>query len=223
VVPWLIFLTADRLVTAQVSLGWSFILISLASLGGGLLVAGLLTGPEYLLQVRQFRGVKVAFLLPLLLSGISYLQAYWQEGKEVDWKGFLAAPITRGQLILVTVAVVLGVIYIFRTGNLAPALVSRPEVIIRQGLEKLFPVRPRFKSFLIGHPLLLLGLDYSRRKGSQSWLLLPGLIGPINIINTFSHLHTPLAISLLRVGEGLLLGAGLGLVLIKLSHMLRGN
>jgi VIT1/CCC1 family predicted Fe2+/Mn2+ transporter len=98
-----------------------------------------------------------------------------------------------------------------RTGNDGPAGVSGLELTVRSLLESVLPVRPRTNEFLIGHPLLLLGLLWRHRTKGQAKLapeimILAGFIGQASIINTFCHLHTPLQVTVIRVGVGLVLG-----------------
>jgi ABC-type nitrate/sulfonate/bicarbonate transport system permease component len=42
------------------------------------------------------------------------------------------------------------------------------------------------------------------------WLLIPGMVGQTSLLNTFSHFHIPIEISLFRVALGLALGYALG-------------
>ncbi|NTV53688.1 MAG: hypothetical protein HGA76_11865, partial [Candidatus Firestonebacteria bacterium] len=86
--------------------------------------------------------------------------------------------------------------------------------------------RPRFKEFMLGYPWLLLGLGARRLEAFKSagWpklLLVVGLLGPISLINSFCHLHTPLLVSMLRSFHGLWLGTligGAGLALLWQLH-----
>ncbi|GAB6100080.1 hypothetical protein JCM16358_19590 [Halanaerocella petrolearia] len=199
-----------------------FIQVSLLSLAGGILISGLLSDTSYLLQIRSFRGVKLAFLLPLLLGGVYYLyQQYnsWEKLKEFLLNLF-QRPVLWQEIIVITIVLGVGVIYLSRTGNVSVIGVSSIEQMIRGFLEEILPVRPRFKSFLIGHPLLLLGIDHSLQRKKLSWLVVLGLIGPINLLNTLSHLHTPVLISLVRIVEGLLLGGGIGIGLVVVNRKL---
>jgi hypothetical protein len=116
----------------------------------------------------------------------------------------------------------MGIIYIGRTGNNPLIPVPDVEVVIRNLLESIFSIRPRFKSFLVGHPLLILGI-WLVMKQYRKWgvpLLLGGLIGQITMINTFSHIHTPLQVSILRSVLALFLGTGLGLLSIIIVSFL---
>mgnify|MGYP006275402587 CR=1 FL=1 len=185
--------------------GVTFIKITLVSTAAGLVITALLFERAYLLQVRSFRGVKVAFLLPLILSTTYYLYQQLDGNKQQALRNFLARPVSRQELLILCGLLILLIFYLGRTGNQFFLGVSNLEVALRNRLGAIFRLRPRFKSFLIGHPLLLIALSQGE-KGYYPWLLLGGLIGQINLINTLVHLHMPLRLSLLRVGLGALLG-----------------
>ena len=90
-------------------------------------------------------------------------------------------------LLLIVLAGV-GLFYISRTGN--SGSVSDMELAFRQWLENTLYVRPRTKEFLIGFPFFILALyvmGINRKWGSI--LLVPGVIGFLSIMNTFTHLH----------------------------------
>jgi uncharacterized membrane protein (UPF0136 family) len=178
------------------------------TLCGGVLIGGLLADREYLLQVSQFRGIKLAFLLPLILSIVYYL--YFEYGSLGDLRKDINKLLTRKisiqDVIIISTLIIGGIIYLIRTGNNPIIPVTGLELQLRALLEDILVIRPRFKSFLLGHPLLILGIYLSFKEQQYLWLLLLGLIGQITILNTFSHLHTPFIISLIRV----LIGVGLG-------------
>ncbi|MCS7064748.1 MAG: DUF5693 family protein, partial [Fimbriimonadales bacterium] len=53
----------------------------------------------------------------------------------------------------------------------------------------------------------------------RTWLplaMLLGVIGQVSVVNTFCHLHSPLAVSLPRVAWGAAIGIALGLLLLAL-------
>ena len=217
IVPWLeyIYLLSTVRERSLKEIYLTFLAITLVSITAGLVITALLFDNSYLLQIKQFRGIKVAFALPLLLGAVYYLG---QESRTQDIKEWinrsLAEPVSWRQLLLLSSGLVLLVFYLGRTGNQFLIGVSSIEVLIREWLAAVFIVRPRFKSFLIGHPLLLLGLFRGPKKYYQ-WLLLGGLIGQINIINTLVHLHMPLKISLLRV----VIGVGMQLAIIPVYRL----
>jgi hypothetical protein len=54
------------------------------------------------------------------------------------------------------------------------------------------------------------------------WLLALGIgVGVGDVIDTFSHLHTPIEISILRVVNGLVIGAIVGAIVMWLYRRLR--
>jgi ABC-type nitrate/sulfonate/bicarbonate transport system permease component len=78
-------------------------------------------------------------------------------------------------------------------------------------------VRPRFKE-LLGHPLAVLGLTGSAWPAwIRGGLLTGGVIAQASILNSFSHYHTPVLISLQRTLIALALGLVIGLVLAPLA------
>lgn len=182
------------------------------SLLGAVLLTGLLADKTFMLKLDQFSGVKLAHLLPLLFLPLYFFFKYNEQKPFTAIKNVLEAPLlvwyTLAGLFLLGVVV----IYLLRTGNSAPELVSSWEVKFRETLNTLLLVRPRTKEFLIGHPLMLLTLYYGYSHPKLPLLFL-GIIGQISVVNTYAHLHTPLEISFLRTFHGLWLGilVGLGL------------
>jgi hypothetical protein len=104
---------------------------------------------------------------------------------------------------------------VLRSGNEGGLGVSSAELQFRSLLDRIFGVRPRTKEVLIGHPLLILGLMRAALgKRAGAWVLLAlGVVGQVSLVNTFSHLHTPVLISLARTLHGLWFGAVIGLSL----------
>jgi hypothetical protein len=196
-----------------------FLLVSAVSLVGGLVVAGLLNALPYFVRAAHFSGVKLAVFLPVVLVGGYF---YWRLN---DLRGALRSPITWGQAgIAFLILVGLGLM-LTRTGNDNPAAVSGLELRFRSLLDAVLFVRPRTKEFLIGHPFLILGigmLAHLRRTsgnvppsfaGWTALALMVGAIGQTSIVNTMCHLHTPVQLSLARVGTGMVVGGILGGVL----------
>lgn len=186
-----------------------YLFICGVSVVGGLHVAALLTELPYMLQMKQFMGVKLAHFLPPAAVAIYFVT------EESRLAAALGAPVRWGAfLLMVVVAGALGYMLI-RTGNDAPAQVSGLELKLRSVLDRLLPVRPRTKEFLIGHPALALGLSMLSQGDRRLLPLIGGVaaIGQVSIVNTFAHLHTPIATSAVRVLLGMLLGLALGLLL----------
>ncbi len=189
---------------------WLFLycLISGVSIVGGLHVAALLSDLPFMIQAKQFLGVKLAHFLPPLVVAV-YLTAEQANLREllssaVRWGGFLLTIVVVGALGYMLI----------RTGNDAPSQVSGLELKLRSLLDRLLPVRPRTKEFLIGHPMMVLALTMLTRGDRRLLPLIGGVaaIGQVSMVNTFAHLHTPVSASALRVLLGLLIGLVLGWV-----------
>ncbi|MGB9860037.1 MAG: DUF5693 family protein [Moorellaceae bacterium] len=178
------------------------------SMLGGLMIVGLLSDTSFMLQLDQFMGVKAAFILPLVIFGGAVL--YKKE------KGHLG-PVVRRWLgesltVILFLALVVGIaavlLYVSRSGNESFGLLPL-EGSMRDFLERVLGVRPRTKEFLLGYPFFLwaLTLNY-RHRYLPLWLL--ALAGQISVVNTLCHIHTPLAVSLLRIFNGWWVGILLG-------------
>ncbi|WP_337103565.1 DUF5693 family protein [Paenibacillus sp. YIM B09110] len=192
------------------AINW-FVVTALISLIAVPLVFGLLNNITYNLVLEQFRGVSVLHLAPIALVAI-YVVLYTGHAKLFNIRKLLAQPITLTWVVLVAVIGLVGYYYLSRTGNAGS--VTPIELVIRNFLEQTFGVRPRFKEFLLSHPLFLLGLFLSLRYRAAWLLVIVGSIGQLSMVDTFAHLHTPLYISAIRVLLGLGTGAIIGCILI---------
>ncbi|WP_102344846.1 DUF5693 family protein [Bacillus sp. Marseille-P3661] len=183
---------------------------------GAWFVTALLYGNEFLVKIEEFRGVKLLFIMPIVLTALHVMRDHIKE---------LAMMVTRNYYFIIIGILGAGfMILLARSGNDAGELVSGAELMFRQGLEDLMFVRPRTKEFLIGYPLFVLamyiiyqGKGWEQRIGK--YLLAGGAIGFMSSVNTFTHLHIPLYLSLLRTVYGWIIGAIIGLVLIALYRL----
>ncbi len=183
----------------------------LPSIFGGLLIAGLYSEIEYLLKFDQFRGIKLAFILPLLITGFWSLKQY---GRGIF--GLLHKPITPVAGVLFAAAAASILLYVLRSGNVTFLKPSEAEDTFRTFLENILVARPRNKEFLVGYPAGLLFIFFYLRK---NFALLPLLavfmqMGQVSALNSLCHFHTPLLLSLLRIFNGLWLGLVLGFVIV---------
>jgi hypothetical protein len=184
---------------------------------GGIFVSASLNTSDFIFKLEQFRGVKAAFLLPLILISIYYLLQLGGDKLKNSIPEFLETAVKVKHIILAGGLAFIAVVYIGRTGNFPLLPVPNWEMLVRSLLEKILYVRPRFKEFLIGHPLFMLTLWLAVIKRKKLYfypLLMLASVGVITAVNTFSHLHTPLLISILRTFHSYWLGLILGAVFI---------
>lgn len=188
-----------------------FAVATLISLLAVPIVIGLLNDITYSLVLEQFRGVNVLAAAPIVLAAV-YLFLFAGGSVWTSLRRILGLQITILWVAVVAVLGVVGMYYLSRTGNsgVAPGF----ELAFRSFLETTFGVRPRTKEFLFAHPLLLLGIFLSLRYRAAWVLLVVGTMGQLSMVGTFTHLHTPLWVSLTRVLLGLGLGVLIGLILI---------
>jgi len=197
---------------------------------GSLYVVGLLSETAFFVKVDWFTGVKLSLLLPLLLvatlvlAGLANGEPAAGRRPRQQLAEFLNQPLRLGHAILAGLVLVAAVIFVLRTGN--EGLEINPvEMKFRDALERVLIARPRTKEFLLGHPVLMLTFALAAF-GQRRWLLpglLIGLVGQVSTSNTFTHLHTPLAMSLLRTFHALWLGTLLGAGLIALVAWVQGR
>lgn len=210
--PYVAFVILDS--RRKLNIVLDFVLVSLVSLVGGLAVAGLLNSLPYYIRADQFFGVKLAVFLPILLV------AYYFVSRAIVFRETFKNPVTWGAAAL-SLLVLVGLLFMSsRTGNDNPAGVSDLELKMRFILDNVLLVRPRTKELLIGHPLLILGIGMlilQRRTGNRklglgtALALAGGAIGQTDIVNTMCHIHTPVALSLMRIGVGMVAGCIIGL------------
>jgi hypothetical protein len=216
--PWLALLLAILVPVGALRLGqgenlWaSYAKITFLTLVGACVMAALADNPLARIEIVPFRGVKLAFALAW--AG-SFLVLYsWKEIKTM-----LDGNVRRIEILAGFLMVALIAYFLIRTGNAGTAWKAGWEQGLRDRLEDLLIARPRFKEFAIGYPLLILGLQ-SQKERIGRLLVGLGMIGPISMVNTFCHLHSPLYLALWRSANGILLGAVFGASLIALRKCL---
>ncbi len=179
----------------------------------GISINLLLPDTNFLTGLATFKGVKASMVLPLVLMGGLLFTAE-------DAARFLRRKAAVLDILIFAACAGALLLMLERSGNFS-GRVHPLELAFRDRIEALLGVRPRFKEFAIGHPLLLLGLYlWSGHRTLSKLCLWAGAVGWISIVNTFCHLHTPVAASLLRTLHGLWLGAIIGLLLVGLFRLL---
>lgn len=203
--------------------------VSAITIIGGLVVAALLSDSAYLMKIAQFRGVKFAQFLPLMVVALVWLARcmpwYVEAGSgesRAEWpavwaglRGALAQPIVYWHAVAAMVGLAVLAMLMMRSGNEAGGAILPGELQLRALLDKILIVRPRTKEVFLGHPLMMLALLLMLRGTPRAlWVALAlGAIGQVSLLNSFCHLHTPLTLTLLRVFNGLWVGALAGIVL----------
>jgi hypothetical protein len=197
------------------SLGWTLIATGIALLGA-LVVVGIMSSPLVMEEVEPFRGVKLMYILPALIALALYLFTDRFDTQPRSARDTLAEPVRIYQLIAAAVVLGVGALVLLRSGNQSDISPSSFELALRHHLTSLLTVRPRFKEFLIGFPALMLlpALRVPHRRWLGVLLALAIGIGLGDVIDTFSHLHTELLVSVLRVFLGFVTGAIVGIVAI---------
>ena len=193
---------------------------------GGMFIAALLGNTKFFMEFALFRGVKLTFVLPIILVMIAYLQRFplWKgrmiNSKE-EAKQFVVEFLTMDVKFYVffIIAALGGAAWVFlgRSGHTAGVPVPGFELMLRRFLENTLYARPREKEFIIGHPMLMLATFGFLR----NWptvihfvLTITGVIGIASMVETFCHIRTPVFMSIMRGYDGLLIGVIIGLALI---------
>ncbi len=205
---------------------------------GGVLLGTVMSDNAFMLELQYFRGVKIGFLLPLLILGLWYFTRYgfefrspvtsrgWVEMRR-DLKQLLASPITVIWAGFAVVAAGALFYYVLRSGNASVQAISSLELQMRAFLERVLVARPRNKEFLIGYPSLLLMPVFA--KWGQRFIVGPLLalatVGWVSVVNSFAHVRSGMWISMTRGFWGIALGVILGFlavgVLLLLSRLVR--
>ncbi len=187
------------------------------SLIGAILLSAIGSDREAMLSIRPFAGVGATLIFPPALYLFHYMLGYRRPAKWVTslWN----QSISLGSIFIFLLGGA-AVFFIFiRRGNLPIVGASSAELALRSMLSEYF-VRPRFKE-MIGHPMAVLALmNPSWSPWIRGSLMTGAVIAQATILNSFSHYHTPLLISLQRTLIALILGTMIGLVLVPLSRFL---
>lgn len=210
---------------------WQLVCTVFISLIGGAYVSGILGDIRFLLEMDIYRGVKLTFLMPLLLVTLLFLKRYTVFGEQMEnkqgligqIKELLNYPVYLKTLFLLGVGAVVAYIFIGRTGHTAGLPVPGLELKMRYFLEEVMYARPREKEFLVGHPAFFLA-------AFVAWKNLPHLlyyclvigatIGQGCLVETFAHMRTPVMMSFIRALDGMWMGAILGIIAVLGANIL---
>lgn len=172
---------------------------------------------QFIMNIKEFTGVKLSFLFPLLLFALNYFSCFsgQQNLFRYIWDVLNTKP-SYLVLLLFFLAAGAGYYYIGRSGNNLVS-VSGLELKLREILEGNLLARPRFKEIIIGYPALFAAVYLYHKYRQEAWLLILGfaiIIGSISMVNSFCHVFTAAYISIIRTAGGLMLGIPAGLIAI---------
>lgn len=207
-------LSGMRVLTRSIAGLW---VVSAATAVGGVMVAALLSEWAFMMEVRGFLGVKLAHIIPVLVIGLLLVAVQEPPGRL--WprlRAWLRQPLLLEYGIVIIAVAVLVVFALGRTGNLGLPALSGLELKSRALLQHLLLARPRTKEYLVGHPFMVLTFALAAL-GARRWVLpaaMIGAIGQVGLVNSFSHIHTPLVYVVLRTLYALVLGSLLGAVVV---------
>jgi hypothetical protein len=181
------------------------------TLCGALVIVGLLSTPLTMTEIDRFAGVKYVLVLPPLIALVLF---FFTDvfGAKIEPRVAGEAPVKVVQLLVGAVLVAGAYLVLQRSGNQSDIAPSSFELALRSHLTTLLDVRPRFKEFVVAWPALILVpalIPEDRRRWGWLFILAAGM-GLGDLIDTFSHLHTPLLVGVERVINGGVLGALIG-------------
>jgi hypothetical protein len=198
----------------------------LLALVGGLYLSAILSDTRFFLEMEIFRGVKLTFVLPLILVSIVYLTRFnLFPGVDADdsrhlWQKLLHVldyPAYIKTILAFVAAGAVAYVFVGRSGHSAGLPVPDVEIKLRRFLEMAMYARPREKEFLIGHPAFLLAVMSLYRQWPRFFhfgFVMAATIAMGSLVETFAHMRTPVIMSLVRGVDGMIFGAILGIIAV---------
>lgn len=208
----------------------AIICTSLISLVGAMYLSGILSDVEFFLEMNIFRGIKLTFVLPLILVAFAFMKRFDIFGEKllnppnlkIQIKRILNMNVSIKVLAGFLVALIAAVIFIGRSGHTAGVPVPSIELKLRAFLEQAFYARPRSKELFIGHPAFILMMMAWYRKWPSAVFFILSIIATIgqgSMVETFAHMRTPVFMSLIRGINGVILGCVLGCVIMGALYL----
>lgn len=206
-----------------ISATWQLALAVILSLIGASFVAAVLGDSRFFLEIDIYKGVKLTFILPVLLISLWYMQRFNVLSKgqigniAVHLKNFFSTRITVKHVAFLGVLAFVAYIFVGRSGHTAGVPVPALEIKMRLFLEQMMYARPREKEFMIGHPAFYLAAFAAYKQAPRLWqmlLVVGATIGQGSLVQTFAHMRTPVIMSYIRAVDGYALGAVLGIIAV---------
>ncbi|MDD5066088.1 MAG: DUF5693 family protein [bacterium] len=182
----------------------------------GLVVSNYLFDPLTSADPRQVPAVKLAFLIPFLLFLVQY-----KRFNKLTWRSVFKAKITLMEYCFYSLFASCIVFLLLRSGNYALP-VPLFEISIRNALETLFFIRPRFKEIIfyqfLFYPVLLRSRQDVRNNFFPLYML--ALVGMASTLNSFLHVPALSYYTVMRSVLGILAG---GIFSLALTGMVRSR
>lgn len=197
------------------------------SLVGAVFVDSVLGDVKYLLEMDIFRGVKMSQIVPFGVFLVIYLVYFLNKNNENAFKSsiniaktLLNKDIKIYYAIIAGLIGIVGYVYISRTGHETNLQPSNIEMISRNFMENVLFARPRTKEFLIAFPAIFAAVFSANKKSDffTGIFMLAAAMGTSSVINTFSHIRTPIYLSVARTFIGLGFGILIGCIAILLMN-----
>ncbi len=164
---------------------------------------------KFLLEMAIFRGVKISQILPMMAA---FLMAVYYFGQEILQKNDLTRieqikyvldlNVKIWQVLVGFVLMILVGLLLLRSGHESNIGTASLELTFRNFLEYFLFARPRTKALILGFPIVIFFIRVvNTKKYAWSYPVFAFLvaIGQVDILNTFSHIRTPLNLSIIRV------------------------
>lgn len=193
------------------------------SLCGATLMSAIIGDIRFFLEIDIYRGVKLTFVMPIVLMAIWYLKRFnvlnpTGDGDFIkDCCSLLKKSIKIEHLVLVGVLGIVALIFIGRSGHSAGIPVPAIELKMRYFLEEVMYARPRQKEFMIGHPAFYLALYAAYINMPRLWqfaFAVAAVIGQGSLVQTFAHMRTPVMMSYIRAVDGYVVGVCFGVIAV---------
>lgn len=198
---------------------------------GALMEVSLLSGTNHLMEMVIFRGVKISQILPIIISlfifgaFVGFDRERVSDSPRFSIKEALSVMDKKIAFwhVCLGVFVMIGLfLFLLRSGN-TNVKPSTIELLFRNKMEHIMPVRPRTKAIFIGYPALVSLIYIALKKKSEIFVIfltLMASIGQANLVNTFSHIRTPFIISLLRISGEYVVGILISIIWILFIELI---
>ena len=210
---------------------WQLALAIALSLVGAAFLSAILTDSRFLLEIDIYRGVKLTFILPVMLTAVLFMKRYdllqvVGKGLKTLWErlnGLLDTGITFRHVAVLAVLLFIAYYFVGRSGHTGGVPVPAIELKMRAFLEQLMYARPREKEFMIGHPAFFVAVLAVYRCAPRWWqfvLTCAAVIGQGSLVQTFCHMRTPVVMSFVRALDGYAVGVVFGVIAVLVLGML---